>query len=397
MFNQHVFCRIMPLLLAVLLLPPAAATQAAFFPADPAALSGSCLRATLNTASHVPPLGGSTTGSAILLLTPDRAQLVFYLSFGSVGGTEQIAQIRQGLPGANGPIVVDLGTGSPLQGVRDLTQAQAALLLRGEYYIQIDIITSSGTQGALRGQIWPSGDCFSAALRGDQEVPPNGSSARGSALFALSADRQMLLYRISYSGLSSDETMAHIHIGPRGTNGGIVFDLPGGTPKHGVLSINSTSLTSLRSSLLYVNIHSQALPGGEIRGQIAPASSCFTADLRGYAQVPPNDSTATGRGSFELAADGLTLQYLITYSGLETAEFAQHIRQAPPGVVGSTIAVLPAGTTKRGVLVLTVPQAVILRAGEYYVSIASEALLEGEIRGQIVPTPCRRLLPLISG
>lgn len=107
---------------------------------------------------------------------------------------------------------------------------------------------------------------FYAALSGTAEVPPNGSPAKGEAFFTLSEG--VLGYVVLYSGLMGPETGAHIHQAPVGTNGSVVFPLPSGPVKSGILSLNAQQQTNLLLGLYYVNIHSAIFPGGEIRGQI---------------------------------------------------------------------------------------------------------------------------------
>jgi hypothetical protein len=359
------------------------------------AFGGVCLRADLDGASEAPPVTTDATGEGIFILTPDRTQLLYDIAYDDLSSAENGAHLHQAHPGVDGPIAFNLPANNPKQGSIEITKEQAAAFERGEYYVNIH--TTTNPEGEIRGQIWPAGDCFRAFMRGGQEVPPTGSSGRGAGAFALSRDRTRLLYDVNYSGLSSAETMAHIHIGPRGVNGGIVFDLPVGASKRGTIPFNATSASSLLAGLLYVNIHTLNVGGGEIRGQIEPASNCFFADLRAEAVlVHPDASDVFGSGYFVLASSGLAISYDIRYQGLSSEEFASHIRRIIPGATASNIVSLPAGSHKRGTLLLSVNQAADLRAGNLYVNIASSDFLFGEIRGRIVPTPCMRLLPVMG-
>ena len=52
-------------------------------------------------------------------------------------------------------------------------------------------------------------------------------------------------------------------------NAGVIFPLPLGSPKVGILGpLTVVQLAELTGGLWYVNIHSNLFPGGEIRGQI---------------------------------------------------------------------------------------------------------------------------------
>ncbi len=133
---------------------------------------------------------------------------------------------------------------------------------------------------------------FRAHLSGDQEVPANDSKAQGQAIFQLSKDGTELSYKLIVANLENLH-MAHIHLAPAGSNGGVVvwlypsappaMMLPGTT--NGVLAEGVIKAGDLRGALLnqslsalidamsegntYVNVHTMPLfPGGEIRGQI---------------------------------------------------------------------------------------------------------------------------------
>jgi hypothetical protein len=125
---------------------------------------------------------------------------------------------------------------------------------------------------------------YSATLRGTSEVPANGSSAGGTASLTISG--QTLTYDVTATGFTTPLVVAHIQIGASGTIGPVIipFDIlaQSGTIAHGTvdlsrpvsyntLTISGDSLRSLFSlGLTYVNLHTAAYPGGEIRGQIFP-------------------------------------------------------------------------------------------------------------------------------
>jgi hypothetical protein len=110
---------------------------------------------------------------------------------------------------------------------------------------------------------------YSAVLNGIQEVPPNASPATGSASFTLDAAK-VLHYNMVFSGLVAAQTAAHIH-GPAapGVNAAVIFPFGLGSPQIGTFGpLTPTQEGWLNGGLLYCNVHTQAFPGGEIRGQI---------------------------------------------------------------------------------------------------------------------------------
>ena len=132
---------------------------------------------------------------------------------------------------------------------------------------------------------------FVAQLTGTAEVPPRTTTASGSASFELSRDRDEIRYELTATSLNN-YIQAHIHMAPAGENGSIVVFLfgPHGNPgismptvvKSGTITaadLNPSSftgtledlVTAMRAGQLYVNAHTVAFPGGEIRGQIATA------------------------------------------------------------------------------------------------------------------------------
>jgi hypothetical protein len=115
---------------------------------------------------------------------------------------------------------------------------------------------------------------FHTMLSGASEVPPLNSTGKGEASASLDTATHELTYDVTFSGLSSDVTAAHIH-GPADTskNAGVIIPL-GSTPTSPIRG--STKLTpeqeqQLTAGQWYVNVHSKNNPGGEIRGQLLPA------------------------------------------------------------------------------------------------------------------------------
>ena len=106
-------------------------------------------------------------------------------------------------------------------------------------------------------------------LPSDQE-PSEGT---GSATMTLNDATNLFSWDISWSGLSSPETVMHFHgPAPRGQNAGVQVNfgaISGITsPSIGSTTITSAQAAELLAGLWYINIHTQAYPAGEIRGQV---------------------------------------------------------------------------------------------------------------------------------
>ncbi len=104
---------------------------------------------------------------------------------------------------------------------------------------------------------------FTFALDGNQAG--NDTTATGSCTGVLDAAQ----FTIDCTHNVADAIAAHIHKAPPGVDGNIVFPFASGTsPIHGVWNLSASDVTDLLGGQLYVNVHSNAFPLGEIRGQI---------------------------------------------------------------------------------------------------------------------------------
>jgi hypothetical protein len=110
-----------------------------------------------------------------------------------------------------------------------------------------------------------------AALSGSQEVPPKPGAGRGEANVELNTANNTVSWKVSYSGLSCAPTAGHIH-GPAamGANAGVMVPFPNvSTPTfQGQATVTPAQAAAIASGQTYVNIHTAANPGGEIRGQL---------------------------------------------------------------------------------------------------------------------------------
>lgn len=108
-------------------------------------------------------------------------------------------------------------------------------------------------------------------LTGSQEVPPVHTASRGSGVIEISHDGAVS-GKVATRGVKV--TMAHIHEAPPGKNGAPIIMLKRGP--HGTWVVPAGSKLSpseykaFLAGDLYVNVHSRAHPGGEIRGQLKP-------------------------------------------------------------------------------------------------------------------------------
>jgi len=178
-----------------------------------------------------------------------------------------------------------------------------------------------------------------ARLDGLQEVPPVPTPARGLGFVAIDTTANTLTYREVFAGLTSAETVAHIHgFAPAGSTAPPVLAQALGTLKCGVWSMTAAQTAGVLAGLAYFNVHSSTNPGGEIRGQIdlAPdqATYCY-GDGSGTA-CPCGNFSAPGdnEGCLHSGGTGARLQ---GYSGstalnpsIANDRLVFHVLRAPP-------------------------------------------------------------------
>jgi len=132
---------------------------------------------------------------------------------------------------------------------------------------------------------------YSFNLNAQQEVPTNASQAAGSMQITVNDTTNVISYQFTGFNFVGSFTMAHIHRALAGVNGPVVYDLVTAADYSGLVTFGATSIpnswgllgqneTNMSAGLgalinttpwnYYVNIHTSAFPGGEIRGQLAP-------------------------------------------------------------------------------------------------------------------------------
>ena len=130
----------------------------------------------------------------------------------------------------------------------------------GGMFAALILAASSGYAGDVK-----------VTLVGNQEVPPVTTSATGTGTITVKDDKS-----VSGSVTTKDVVgvAAHIHLAPAGKNGPPIITLT--KTSEGVWTVpEGSKLTDeqyaeFKSGNLYVNVHSAANKGGEIRGQLLP-------------------------------------------------------------------------------------------------------------------------------
>jgi hypothetical protein len=180
---------------------------------------------------------------------------------------------------------------------------------------------------------------FTLTFTGDQEVPPNGSSASGAGAVTWDSEARTAAYEYTVRGVdfgpvlgetpqtattADDVTILHFHNQSRGSNGAVVFGQIGPAQDEDDLSIvrnddgswtvsgvweasdpANVSINAFAPILdaafpsldvpLYANVHTTTFPGGEIRAQLVAEGDASDVDWGAAAERVLANLAATGQ------------------------------------------------------------------------------------------------------
>lgn len=166
----------------------------------------------------------------------------------------------------------------------DLSDAQQELRLNRYSKVAVLVLTTSTSAAimvACGNSTAPAKATYTATMTGAKQIPAVSTSATGTATFT--DNTTSIDYAINVSGITGVNA-SHIHLGDASTNGAIIINLfvpttatgaVNGTLVTGTITNATNSAVSLDSLRVlfkngksYVNVHTNANPGGEIRGQV---------------------------------------------------------------------------------------------------------------------------------
>ena len=336
------------------------------------------LVADLRGAQEVPPVSTGAYGAGRFVVDTTAKTVTYRISFHGLSSAETMAHIHGAAgPGVNAGVRHNLGVGNPKTGVWNYNAADEADILAGRMYVNIHSVNFPG--GEIRGQIAD----FAMFMDGEQENPVIATPAQGWGTFTIDTCANELRYYISHMGLVAPETAAHIHgLSLPGTNSGVLHNLGVGMVKTGTWTYPQAIEEAILSGMTYVNVHSAVNPGGEIRGQIVRT----LVPIDGLQEVPATPSAGSGNMFVAFDTTAHQLGYYVRSGGLLAADTAAHIHGfSPPGVNSGVLHNLGVGDPKKGSWTYGAANEANVMNGLTYINIHSAAFPGGEIRGQIVP------------
>ena len=235
----------------------------------------------LNTSNSIPTVTGrSETGNITMVLFDDNS-LEFTITVNNLSSTDALSasHVHTGDLVSTGSVEITLVDGSDItfsgntaSGTIILTANQISVLLGSDVYVNVH--STDIPSGLVRGQIDKIiSNAYNVALSPLNEVPPiTIRDEEGNAYFRLVGST--MYYKVTVTNLDKTDAISggHIHEGSSTVNGGVLIDL--GISDNAQLDVtksitlSSDELDKVNNDELYVNIHSNQVPSGLLRGQI---------------------------------------------------------------------------------------------------------------------------------
>ena len=350
--------------------------------------------------------------------------------------------IHEGYAGTPGGIAVvvgyETGVGPDGDGIADvsaardtvltLTEAQAALMRdRGLYY---NAHTEAYPGGEVRGQVTPrANSVFYAAAGAGQAVPGFGPSPANGALYVELTDTTATFtgsFRDltgGYLPMAAAGSGAHLHGNVAGRTGGVLYALTATAeagdnagvfqPAANTAALSPGLVDSMLARQVYLNVHSETRPAGELRGQVGTlASNVLHAKLSPDVTVPYTGMMGMSEGQGHVHAEvypGGRSVVSGSWDSLSTAVDASvaggaHVHTATVAEAGGiafglsfTVDSVDASTAGDSTSV-TIPALdnvtdndpatiTALLAGDAYVNVHTAGAPSGAVRGQLLASP----------
>lgn len=124
-------------------------------------------------------------------------------------------------------------------------------------------------------------ELFFFPLQTEQQVPPAASTASGDAMLSLDALTGIVSVSGDYAGLAGPAFQAHLHGPAAAGTGGPPFALlsvtagTAGTVS-GLAFLSQAQVADVRAGRVYLDVHTDVFPGGELRGQVCRLAAAAT-------------------------------------------------------------------------------------------------------------------------
>lgn len=347
----------------------------------------------MHGSDEVPAVTSSALGLGSFVLSGSETKLEYKVLVTGLSGPIIGAHLHYGEAGKAGPIAYPLSfSGNTLMGTIDVNSAFVDSLFNDLVYVNVH--TTANPNGEIRSTLgFVDQVAFDVLANGAGETSPTNSRGKALAIGWLDPILDTLNYLVLYDSIVPNA--GHFHIGAKGVDGGIIIPFTSlvGTPAFiGRVAIKPDTLSKIIKGEVYLNLHTVANPGGEIRGQTSSIiRESMIASLCSRQEVPTNNSSGIGVGLLSFDRNKIIGHVEVMTNGLTGNAISGHIHIGAKGVSGGVFVNLGitgvTGNAAGGYFIVTrTSLADSLINGLGYYNVHTTLYPNGEIRGQITKT-----------
>ncbi|MEP7321010.1 MAG: CHRD domain-containing protein [Saprospiraceae bacterium] len=347
----------------------------------------------MHGSDEVPAVTTSALGLGSFVLSGSETKLEYKVLVTGLSGPIIGAHLHYGEAGKAGPIAYPLSfSGNLLTGTLDVNSAFVDSLFNDLVYVNVH--TTANPNGEIRSTLgFVDQVAFDVLANGAGETSPTNSRGKALAIGWLDPVLDTLNYLVLYDSIVPNA--GHFHIGAKGVDGGIIIPFTPlvGTPAFiGRAAVKPDTLSKIIKGEVYLNLHTVANPGGEIRGQTSSIiRESMIASLCSRQEVPTNNSSGIGVGLLSFDRNKILGHVEVMTNGLTGNAISGHIHIGAKGVSGGIFVNLgitgATGNAQGGFFnVVRTTFADSLINGLGYYNVHTTLFPNGEIRGQITKT-----------